>query len=404
MSGRLPPPVSRLARRYWLAFAIVAAFIAMWAALWGVRETRVALTTVFMAPDLFADPPVSPLKLLGEEPVRQEVWLDAPLGRGRLVADVYRPEDGDVHGAMVLSVGAAPKIRDHPGVVRLSKTAARAGMVVMIPQLYYPFEENVLPEDVQGLVDAFGTNIEEVIASFQWLRRQPYVDPNRVGIFGASAGGGIALVSAADPRIRDDVRFFASLGTYYDMVDLIHAITTESISYDGHKEPWEPWLKSVRVLHRSIISFLPETADRDILTRIFIDGDETALGELPQLSSLGRDVYEAFQARDPDRILAFWSEVSPQDVATLRDISPSSYVTNLDTELFIMTDRSDPYIPYVESRRLRDAASHNGIRIHYAEFDFLNHVELTSPSNPLSFLADLLKLIFYSWLLMLQVL
>ncbi len=69
-----------------------------------------------------------------------------------------------------------------------------------------------------------------------------------------------------------------------------------------------------------------------------------------------------------------------------------------------MHDRSDPYIPYVESRRLRDATVGNGHQVYFAEFDFLNHVELKSPSNPFSFLADLIKLIFYSWLLMLKVL
>ncbi|MBI2912359.1 MAG: prolyl oligopeptidase family serine peptidase [Chloroflexi bacterium] len=400
MAGRLPP----FFRRYWLAFTIVAAFILMWGLLWSVRETRVGLTTAFLAPDLFLDAPVSPLKLLGQQPLRQEVWLDVPEGRGRLVADVYRPQGGGRHGAMLISVGAAPKIRDHPGVVRLSKAATRAGMVVMIPQLYYPFQENTLPEDVRGLVDAFGTNIQEVVASYQWLRGQSYVDPGRVGLFGASAGGGIALVAAADPRIRDQIDFFAALGTYYDMVDLISAITTESISYKGHSQPWEPWLKSVRVLYSSIISFLPEPGDRGILTRIFMDEDPSARQEVSQLSPLGRDIYDAFEARDAARILAFWSEVSPQDVATLRQISPSSYVANLNTDLFIMTDRSDPYIPYVESRRLRDAAASNGGAVHYAEFDFLNHVELRSPANPFSFLADLLKLVFYAWLLMLRVL
>jgi len=400
MAGRLPP----FLRRYWLVFAIVAAFILMWGALWSVRPTRIGLTTAFLAPDLFLDPAVSPLKLLGAEPLREEVWLDVPEGRGRLVADVYRPKGGGRHGAMVMSVGAAPKIRDHPGVVRLSQAAARAGMVVMIPQLYYPFQENTLPGDVEGLVSAFGTNIQEIVASYQWLSQQPYVDPDRVGLFGASAGGGIGLVAATDPRIRDHIDFFASLGAYYDMVDLINAITTDSITYDGHTQPWEPWLKSVRVLYSSIISFLPEPGDRDILTRIFLDGDEPAREEVPQLSPLGRDVYDAFQAKDSQRVLAFWSEVSPQDVATLRQISPSSYVADLHTELFIMTDRSDPYIPYVESRRLRDAASQNGDPVHYAEFDFLNHVEPKSPTNPFSFLADLLKLIFYSWLLMLRVL
>jgi len=393
----------RFFRRYWLTFAIVIVFVAMWGMLWSIRYSRVGITTMMIAPDLFGSP-VSALRIVGEDPVREEVWLDVPKGRGRLVADVYRPQDGDVHGGMVISVGAAPKIREHPGVIRLSKTAARAGMVVMIPQLYYPFHENVLPEDVQGLVNAFGTNVEEIIASYQWLREQPYVDPDRLGIFGASAGAGIALVSASDPRISQEVDFFASLGTYYDLVDLISAITTESIQYNGHTEPWDPWLTSVRVLYNSIISYLPDAEDRDILTRIFVDEDPAARSLVSRLSPRARDIYGAFEDRDPERILAFWGDVSPQDVATLREVSPSSSVQALDTDLFIMHDRSDPYIPYVESRRLRDATAGNGHQVYFAEFDFLNHVELKNPSNPISFLADLVKLIFYSWLLMLKVL
>lgn len=391
--------LSRFGRRYWLAFAIILVFVAMWAAMWAVHPSRVFLTTVLIAPDIFGSP-VSVLRLVGEEPIREEVWLDAPEGRGRLVADVYRPRDGERRGAMIISVGAAPQIRDHPGVVRLSTTAARAGIVVMIPELYYPFEERVLPEDVHGLVDAFGTNVQEIIASFQWLSEQPYVDPERIGIFGASAGAGIGLVSASDPRIRHDVDFLAALGTYYDLVDLVSAITTETIHYDGEVEPWEPWGKGVRVLYNSIIAFLPDPRDRDILTRIFVNEEPEARDRVDQLSPEAREIYKAFDARDPDSILEFWSEVSPQDVAVLREVSPSSVVAALETDLFIMHDRSDPFIPHVESRRLRDATMHNGYNVYFAEFDFLNHVEPTSPSNPIAFLADMVKLIFYSWLMM----
>jgi len=390
-------------RRYWLAFAIVFVFLLMWWVLWSIRYSRVAITTMMIAPDLFGSP-VSALRIVGEDPVREEVWLDVPKGRGLLVADVYRPKDGDVHGGMLIAVGAAPEIRDHPGVIRLSTTAARAGIVVMIPELYYPFYENALPEDVNGLVSAFGTNVEEIIASYQWLRDQPYVDPDRLGIFGASAGAGLGLVSASDPRISHDLGYFAALGTYYDLVDLVSAITTDSIQYKGRTEPWEPWLTSVRVLYNSVINYLPDANDRHILSRIFVDEDDSARRLVGRLSPRARDVYEALDDRDVNRILQFWGEVSPQDVASLREVSPSNYVQALDTDLFIMHDRSDPYIPYVESRRLRDATAGNGHQVYFAEFDFLNHVEPKSPSNPISFMADMVKLIFYSWLLMLKML
>ena len=314
----------RFLRRYWLAFAIVIVFVMMWGTLWSIHYSRVGITTALIVPDLFGTP-ISVLKIVGEDPLREEVWLDAPLGRGRLVADVYRPKDGDARGAMIIAVGAAPRIRDHPGVVRLSTTAARAGMVVMIPQLYYPFRENVLPEDVQGLVGAFGTNVEEIIASYQWLQRQHYVDPDRVGIFGASAGAGIALVSASDPRIRSDVDFFASLGTYYDLVDLISAITTESIQYEGRSEPWEPWLKSVRVLYNSVISYLPDEGDRNILARIFVDEDASARPLVGRLSPWTRTCSSC--TTDPTRTSPTWSPAAyamPPPTTGIRSTSPSS--------------------------------------------------------------------------------
>jgi len=141
-------------------------------------------------------------------------------------------------------------------------------------------------------------------------------------------------------------------------VDLISAITTESIQYNGLSEPWDPWLTSVRVLYNSIISYLPDPEDRDILTRIFVDEDRSARALVGRLSSRARDIYGALEDRDPERILAFWGDVSPQDVATLRKVSPSTSVQALDADLFIMHDRSDPFIPYVESRRL--AASPDG--------------------------------------------
>lgn len=392
----------RFFRRYWLALAIPAVFVAAWVLLWNIRETRSGMITVLVFQDLLLDTPAGPLRVLGGDPMRQEVFVYAPKGRGEVPADVYVPAGNGRRGAMIISVGAAQKIRDHPGVIRFANTFSRAGIVVMIPQLYYPYRESTLPDDVEELVDAFGTNIEEVVASFQWLREQPYVDPERVGIFGVSAGGGVGLIAASDERIRKDVHFVTALGTYFDMVDLINSITTESISYDGWTEPWEPRVKAVRVLYRSIISFLPDGDDREVLTRIFVEEEAAAREELWRLSEKGMEIYGAFEDKDPDRILGFWSEVSPRDVDTLRDISPSKYVANLHAELFIMTDRSDPYIPFVESRRLRDAAAGNGNQIHYAEFDFLNHVEPSSPSNPIVFLTDLLKVLYYSWLLMLR--
>jgi acetyl esterase/lipase len=315
--------------------------------------------------------------------------------------DVYYPPDGQAHGTLVLAIGAAYKIRDHPGVIRLSKAVSRAGIVVVVPDLYYPYkDQETLPDDVRALTGAFSTNVEELVATVEWLQERDYVDPEKIGMVGFSAGGGIALMAAAEERIRDEVDFVVTLGTYYDMVDLISAITTGSVTYEGETIPWEPRLKSVRVMYRSIISFLPEFQDRDILGRIYLEDDTAAISQVSRLSEKGRELHEAFSGKDTERILALWRELSPGDVAVLEEISPSTYVQGLHTDLYILAGKTDPYIPHVESLRLRDDVSGNGSDVHYLEFQAFNHVEPGGLGDPIGLLGDTTKLMHMTWRLL----
>jgi len=383
--------VRRFLRRYWLAFAIVILFVAMWAGLWANRYSRVGLTTVLLLPDLFFDSPLSVLKLVGEEPLRQEVTIPGP--DGPFLADVYRPRDGDVHGALLIAVGAVPRIREHAGAIRLSKAAARAGLVTIIPEL------NNLERDVMAPQD-----IEALVAAFRYLRSQPYVDPQRSGIVGVSVGAGLALAAAADERIRSDVRLFVSIGGYYDLWDVIVAATTRTIYNDGRAEAWQPRPKTIAVLERSLIHYLNDPEERNLFTRHFLEDDPTAIVKRGSLSAEATLLYEILSNSDPSRSQDLFARLSPQRQAALRQLSPKAHAQALDAEFFIMHDRNDPYIPYVESRRLRDALASNGVDLHYAEFAIFKHVEPTNWRDPLTFIANIAKLLFYAWLLLLRVL
>ncbi len=49
----------------------------------------------------------------------------------------------------------------------------------------------------------FGERADDVLALVRWLRRQPEVDPNRIGLFAVSQGTWVAgLAAARDPRIK----------------------------------------------------------------------------------------------------------------------------------------------------------------------------------------------------------
>lgn len=379
-------------RRYRLAVAIVAVFVVLvvglLAGMWTSRYTRAGLTTAFMLPDLFVDLPVSPLKLAGAKPLKEEVTF--PVGDRQVTADLYRPDDDDRHGALLVVIGAAPRALNDERVVRLAKSAARAGLVVMIPELEHLLADEMVPEE-----------IDEVVVAFQYLRDQPFVEPERTGIVGFSVGAGIGLVAASDPRIRDDVALFGSFGGYYDLYDVIAAATTETITNNGHQSRWHPDDRTLSVLRRSLIYYVDDARDHDILSRIFLEGDDSARQELDGLSPRSRAIFAILDNRDPARSAELFAALPPQDQATLRRLSPSASLDGLRTELIVMHDRHDRFIPYVESRRLVEAARPR-TEVHYAEMDIFQHVDPRVPLNPLTLLADLIELLFQVCRLMLR--
>jgi acetyl esterase/lipase len=379
-------------RRYRLAVAIITVFVvivaSLFAAMWAFSTTRAGLTTALILPDLFVDLPLSPLKLAGARPVKEEVTF--PVNGRQVAADLYRPDDNDRHGAMLVVIGAAPRALEDEQAVRLAKSAARAGLVVMLPELEHLLADEMVPEES-----------EEVVAAFQYLRAQPFVDPERTAIIGFSVGAGVGLVAASDVRIRDDVALFGSFGGYYDLYDVITAATTETITNDGHQTRWEPDDKTLRVLRRSLIYYVDDPDDQDVLTRIFLEDDDSARQELSGLAPQSRTIFNILDNRDPARAAELFAALSPEDQATLRRLSPSASLGGLRAELIVMHDRHDHYIPYVESRRLAEAAR-SVTEVHYAEMDIFRHVDPRVPPNPLTFLADIIELLFQVCRLMIR--
>ncbi len=266
----------------------------------------------------------------------------------------------------------------------------RAGVVVMIPELKHLLRDEMVPEE-----------IEDLVAAFDYLRRQDFVDPERMGFIGFSVGAGLAIVAATDPSISGDVDFVGSFGGYYDIFDVVAAATTETATYDGRREAWEPDAKTLSVLRRSLIYHVDSSRDSDLLTRIFLEDEEEARGRIDELSPDGRRIFDLLDNHDPDRTDELFARLPPDDVATLRRLSPRYSIGDLQTELFILHDRHDTLIASGESRRLADAAP-EGSDVHYSELDIFRHVNPTVPANPLTFLADLTDFFFQAYRLMLR--
>ena len=339
------------------------------------HEGRTGGKALLIMPEILPNVPVRPLSWFLKEPIIEEVQIQAP--SGPLSADIYRPRGQAMHGAVILHVGVTANYQDKT-LVRFSKALARSGAVVMVTKSQPAADGFLFPEEVGNLV-----------ATFQFLQQQPYVDPQRMGFAGFCVGASLSALAAADPQIRDSVAFLNFFGGYFDLADYVGAITTETMSYRGERVSWEreetPW----NVLTRTLIEFVEDPQDRARLSAIIVERT-TASERLVKLSPDALALHQLLVNRDPERTAQLVGALSPRHQALFRELSPRYVVEDLRAKVFVMDDREDDLVPYVESRRMADALEDKGR--YYTDFRVFEHVRPERGLSVLSFVKELRKL------------
>jgi acetyl esterase/lipase len=287
-------------------------------------------------------------------------------------------------------MGAPPLDLDDDRLVRIAEDSARAGVVMLVPFSERLDEERILPEEIDALV-----------AQFQYVQQVPGVDPNRVGFFGASVGGSLALVAAADPRIAAEVDHVVSFGGYYDALDTFGAIATHHIEYNGVDEEWTPRRHAERVMAKQLIAAVDDASDRELLYQLFIERKAKTEAELASLGPVARTSYEFLANRDPAVVDDLIRRLPTEEVAKLDYLSPRTSIEDVQADLFIVHDRADPFIPYTELRRLEDAVGDRE-GTHFDEIRLFEHVEPKLNQRPEIIAFDSARLLFRLYQLLLR--
>lgn len=343
---------------------------------------RAAVSGAFFFPDLMAPLPLRPVTWTTNTPIHERTIIQYD-GRYAVPVDVYRPGDGKQHGAMILSPGAPPLEPDDSRLIRLAGDVARAGFVMLIPFSPDLEAEMIYPREVDAL-----------IAEFQYLQAQPYVKQDKIGYIGVSVGSPLALLAAADPSINNDVAYVVSFGGYYDATDVLRSVTTGVIGYNGLQESWTPDEHTVDVMSEQVINRLSDAADRDVLIRALVHRDPDATGDLWRLTPEGRAAFDLLTNHDPSRVDALLARLPAEPRQALRDLSLGGRLKGLRAETFILHDTSDHFVPFTESRRLRDALQ-GQVKLHFTEVDIFEHVEPTIDRDAHTLLTDSAKLYFH---------
>jgi dienelactone hydrolase len=382
----------RLLVRTWPLLAALALLAGTPILLSANRYGRVAVRTSLYLPDMVLQVPyVRPVKLISSAPRREHITIDYQSRNGprSIEADIYIPAHGSDHPGVVFSMGAPPLDLDEPRLVRIAEDSARAGVVIIVPFSERLDDVSIVPEEIDALV-----------AEFQYVRDLPGVDPKRVGFFSASVGGSLALVAAADPRISDQVDLVVSFGGYFNALETFGAIRTHRIRYQDIDEEWTPREHAERVVAHQLIDRVDDPDDRELLEKVFLDYEPATDAQIAALGDVGRSAYDFLANTDPAAVTTLIERLPADAVAELDYLSPETSIGDVQAELIIIHDRADPFIPYTESRRLRDAAGRHA-DLHFSELRLFEHVQPKLNQRPEIIALDSTRLLLRLYQLML---
>ena len=328
---------------------------------------HVAYLTALVLMELGSPEVDGPIASRRPDPIIERVSFDA--AGTTMVADLYRPPDDERHPGIVLSHGVANRGKDDPRLVNFSDALARAGYVALVPDFVNLKEFRVRPSDV-----------DEFVGSYEYLETHARVDPDRIGLFGFSYAGGLAVLSASDPRIAERVRFCFLLGGYYNLENVVTYITTGIYERDGERVHLEPRNSGRWAFLLNSADLIEDEGDREMLMRISrlkLDDPERDISALvATLGEEGARAYALMVNDDPDSTRVLIDGLSERVREYFEDLTLEGQIDGLRARLIVGHGRDDDMIPYTESLLLAENVP-PGTAVHIVILESFHHVDIT---------------------------
>ena len=358
----------RWLRRIGLTLIAILVLMAAW------PPTRVALQTAVMLPSMLGSGPQL-LPLLTKPPQRMSLPYRAVPGGEPDLAELWLPDWASVErpaGAILMVFGVNNLGRNHPAIERVADALARTGVAVLVPDSRTLLEGRLEVGEIDGVVDAF-----------QLLAARPEVDRDRLGIFGFSVGGSLALLAATDPAIAGSVRWVNAFGAFADAATYLAAVSAHAYrGTEGEAVPWTPTPLAREVYLSFMLDQVDEDEDRRALYAAFgraiLDGERPAAH--PSLreglaTEVGRTVHDLLTAPTLDAARASIDALPAGSLAFIDAISPARRLAGLEADVHLMHETEDHHVPFVESRSLAAALETRGRLVAHTEFRLFDHVQ-----------------------------
>jgi pimeloyl-ACP methyl ester carboxylesterase len=351
----------RLRHAYYLALlaVVIGLSVSYWSWVDAQARAVVVISSVLEAPVL-----TPAAEAVSGEPGFEDVSV---AGNPTLVV---RPAGEGPWPAIFLVNGTVPEGRKLPEVRNLAEGFARAGYLVVVPDLPGLTEDRITPQTA----DATKQVAREV-------SERPDVEDGKVALVGVSTGATLALLAAEKASLERRVSVVAGVAPYSDIRTVVNVATTghyrrsdgELIRYEA-----DPFLSYV--IAHSLVAALPPGEDRRTLSGDLANIDREDPDPLSGLrarrtSDLGPDakrVVGLLSNRDPERFDALYADLPEEVRHDLEELSPLADTGRIRVPVELATGPQDRYFPASESYGLKRVAPQRRVTVTRA----LDHAEL----------------------------
>jgi dienelactone hydrolase len=315
-----------------------------------------------------------------------------PWRSGLLAARSYSPSRRSGRGFLLVPGVHASGVEE-PRLVGFARDLASLGHVVVTVGPPDLARYEVTPATTDAIEDAA-----------RWVSSQPELAPDgRVGMMGISFAGGLSIVAAARPSIRDKVAVVVSLGGHGDLPRTLRYLCTGRLP-DGSLHP--PHDYGVVIILLSVADQVVPADQVDLLRQAVLTFLEASRLDLVD-KSLSLATFEKVRALEPtlpEPTRTLVNAVNRRDVATLGAVllphvsslgddaalSPE-HASPPSAPIYLLHGAGDNVIPAAESKLLAQALTRRGVTVHVLATPLITHAEVDRASS----VADIWHLVAF---------
>lgn len=309
---------------------------------------------------------------------------------GPVAARLYRP-DGRVRRSLVLSAGVNPRGLDEPRLAAFGHAIAERGIAVITPALPDLLDFRITPRLTDQIED-----VARAVAG-----RSDLAPDGHVGLVGISFSGGLSIVAAGRPALRDDVAFVVSLGGHGDLPRTVRFLST-SILPDGSRGAAHDYGLAV-TLHNVVPGLVPPDQVEPLRhgLRTFLLASTVYMSDQGE----GRRMYDEsvrLEGTLPEPARTLLHHANTRNVAALGPlVEPRLPEFTADAALsperspaplaptYLLHGTDDAVVPAMETELLARSLTRRGTPVRVLITPLVSHADVTKSPAPL----DVLRLV-----------